>query len=75
MRTTIRMSTALSAAVGIPLTITLFPPTTIPIGIIIAITTVIVAWHLKRGGRALVRRSPKGTVTFVLDSATSRRRK
>jgi hypothetical protein len=68
MKTTVKISTALSAAVGIPLTITLFPPVAIPVAVITVITATIVVWHLKRGGRALVRRSPKGTLTFVLDS-------
>jgi hypothetical protein len=44
------------------------PSAAIPIAAVIAIATVIVIWHLRRGGRALIRRSPKGTLTFVLDS-------
>jgi hypothetical protein len=81
MRTTVRISTALSAAVSIPITMISIPPMAIPIGITAAAGTVIVAaiviWHLKLGGRALIRRSPKGTLTFVLDAgrrpATQRR--
>lgn len=70
MRQTIRISTAASAVVGIPISITLFPAAAIPIAIVTVIATAIVAWHLHHGGRALVRRSPKGTLTFVLDSSS-----
>jgi hypothetical protein len=69
VRQTIGISTAVSAVIGIPISITLFPPAAIPVAIAIVIATAIVAWHLHRGGRALVRRSPKGTLTFILDSA------
>jgi hypothetical protein len=65
---TIRMSTALSAVIGIPISFTLFPTAAIPVVMITIIGSGIVAWHLHHGGRALVRRSPKGTLTFVLDS-------
>ena len=70
MQTALRISTALSAVVGIPVTITLFPPLAIPIAATLAIATAtaIVVWHLHHGGRALIRRTPKGTLTFVLDS-------
>ena len=56
------------SAVGIPITIGLFPQMAIQIGAITAIGTAIVTWHLNHGGRALIRKSPKGTLTFVLDS-------
>ena len=78
MKPTIRLSTALSTVVGIPIGITIFPAAAIPVAIITVITVAIVTWHLHHGGRALLRRSPKGTLTFVLDSArkpkTRRRR-
>jgi hypothetical protein len=65
----VRLSTALPAVIGIPISITFFPPAAIPVIAIIIIGTGIVVWHLHHGGRAFVRRSPKGTLTFVLDSA------
>ena len=68
MTTRLRMSAAVSAAVGIPITITVYPPSAIVIGCGAMIAVAIVVWHLKIGGRAFVRRSPKGTLTFVLDS-------
>jgi len=66
-KASIQITTALSAAVGIPLTITIYPPMTIPLAIGVVIAAVIVTLHLKLGGRAFIRKSPKGTITFVLD--------
>lgn len=56
------------AGVSMPVTIAFYPPAAIPLAILLAISTVIVVWHLRRGGRATVRRTPKGTFTFTLDS-------
>jgi Na+/H+ antiporter NhaD/arsenite permease-like protein len=69
MKASLKVSTVLSAAVAIPVTIMVFPPAAIPIAAIAIIAAAIVLWHLKHGGRALLRRTPKGTITFVLDSA------
>lgn len=63
-----QITTALSVAVGIPLTITMYPPMAIPLAIGTVIAAAIVIWHLKLGGRASIRKSPKGTITIVLDS-------
>lgn len=73
MGTSLKMSTALSAVVGVPVTICLYPPAAIPIGVGVLIAAAIVVWHLRLGGRAVVRRSPKGTLSFVLDSPQRRR--
>lgn len=77
-RASVQITTALSAVVGIPVTVTLYPPTAIPLSICAAIGAVVVAWHLRLGGRASIRKSPKGTITFVLDpgrkAESSRRR-
>jgi hypothetical protein len=79
MKASLKVSTVLSTAVAIPVTITVFPPAAIPVAAIAIIATAIVLWHLKHGGRALLRRTPKGTITFVLDSthrsATTQRQK
>jgi len=57
------------AGVSMPVTIAFYPPAAIPLAILLAITMAIIVWHLRRGGRASVRRTPKGTFTFTLDSA------
>jgi hypothetical protein len=57
------------AGVSMPVTIAFYPPAAIPLAILLAVTTAVVVWHLRRGGRATVRRTPKGTLTFTLDSA------
>src|SRR5690242_4272743 len=56
------------AGVSVPVAIAFYPPAAIPLAILLAITMAIVVWHLRRGGRATVRRTPKGTFTFTLDS-------
>lgn len=61
------------AGVSMPVTIAFYPPAAVPLAILLAIAMVIVVWHLRRGGRATVRRTPKGTLTFTLDSARRKR--
>jgi len=60
------------AGVSMPVTIAFYPPAAVPLAILLAIIMAIVVWHLRRGGRAMVRRTPKGTFTFTLDSAHRR---
>jgi hypothetical protein len=62
-------------AVSMPVTLVLFPSTAIPVAILAALGTAIVAWHLRRGGRAIVRRTPKGSLSFTLDSTRRNRRR
>ena len=62
-------------AVSMPVTLVLFPSTAIPVAIFAALATAIVAWHLRRGGRATVRRTPKGSLSFTLDSTRRNRRR
>jgi len=62
------MSTAVSTVIGVPVTVSLYPPAAIPIAVLICIATGIVIWHLSKGRRAHLRRTPKGTLTFTLDS-------
>lgn len=69
MRRSIQVSTGISAVLGIPVTITVYPPSAIPLAVLTAITTALVAWHLRRGGRALIRRTRTGHLSITLDSA------
>lgn len=68
MKLTVGAPVALTA-VSVPVSIAVYPPSVIPVAVIAVIVTAIVVWHLARGGRAIVRRSPKGYLTFTLDSA------
>jgi hypothetical protein len=61
------------AAVSLPVTIALYPPTAVPLAVIVVTGIGIVIWHLARGGRATVRRSPKGYISLTLDSTRKRR--
>lgn len=57
------------AGVSMPVTIAFYPPAGVPLGIVLAIVTAIVVWHLRRGGRATVRCTRRGNLTFTLDSS------
>jgi hypothetical protein len=61
------------AGVSMPVSIALYPPAAIPLGVVLVIVTGIVVWHLRRGGRATVRRTPRGNLTFTLDSTRRNR--
>lgn len=58
----------ISAIIGVPVTIALYPPSAIPVAVLAVIATIVVAWHLKRGGRALIRRTRTGHLSITLDS-------
>lgn len=66
MGATLRIGPTLSAAASIPVTIVLFPSSAIPIAIAVAAAAMIVMWHLRHGGSARIRRTPRGTLTFEL---------
>jgi hypothetical protein len=53
--------------------IALYPPMGILVGVLVVIIVVIVVWHLRRGGRATLRRSPKGYLSLTLDSSRKHR--
>ena len=74
MRVSLTASGAITA-VSMPVTLVLFPSTAIPVAILAALATAIVAWHLRRGGRAIVRRTPKGSLSFTLDSTRRNQRR
>ena len=67
MRATLTASGAI-AGITVPVTIALYPPTAIPLAALAAIVTAIVVWHLSRGRRITVRRTPKGHLTIVFDT-------
>jgi hypothetical protein len=72
----VRVSLTASGAIvsaSMPVTIILRPPAAIPLGIVLVIITAIVVWHLRRGGRATVRRTQRGNLTFTLDSTRRNR--
>ena len=71
MRISLTASGAI-ASLSMPVTIVLYPPAAIPLAIFLMIVTAVVMWHLKRGGRATVRRTQRGTLTFTLDSTHSK---
>jgi hypothetical protein len=71
VRTTLTASGAI-AGVSMPVTIVLYPPAAIPLVVVVVIVIVIVVWHLGHGRRLTVRRSPKGNLTLVLDTAPRR---
>jgi hypothetical protein len=66
------MGKALSAVLSIPVTVALFQaapiPTAAATATLAAAAVAIVMWHLRRGGRAQIRRARNGTVTISLDS-------
>lgn len=73
---TVKISLTASAAlasVSMPVTIAFYPPAAIPAAIAAVALGAIVVWHLRRGGRAMLKRSPKGQITFTLDSVPKRR--
>lgn len=72
MRISLTASGAL-ASVSMPVTMAIYPPAAIPLGIVLVIVTAIVVWHLRRGGRAMVRRTQRGILTFTLDSTRRNR--
>lgn len=51
-----------------PVTLALYPPAAIPLVVLAVIGTAIVVWHLSKGRRLTVRRTPKGNLTVVLDT-------
>jgi hypothetical protein len=73
VRISLKASGAIAGGVTMPVTIALYPPAAIPVGIVLVIVTAIVVWHLRRGGRAMVRRTRTGILTFTLDSTRRNR--
>ena len=69
MRTTLTASGAV-AGVSMPVTIALYPPAAIPLAVLAVFAAAIVVWHLNRGRRLTVRRTSKGSLTIVLDTAS-----
>lgn len=62
------------ASVTLPsVMIAVYPPVGILLGILAVIITSIVVWHLRRGGRATLRRSPKGYLSLTLDTSRKNR--
>jgi hypothetical protein len=48
MRTSLTASGAI-AGISMPVTVALYPPAAIPLGIVLVIVTAIVVWHLRPG--------------------------
>jgi hypothetical protein len=71
VRTTLTASGAI-AGISMPVTIALFPLAAIPLAAFSAIVIVIAVWHLRRGRRITVRRTAKGNLTVVFDTAPRR---
>lgn len=63
------------ASVSLPVSIAVSYPTTavIWIGIAVLATVAIVVWHLRHGGRATIKKTSKGQISFTLDWAPKRR--
>jgi hypothetical protein len=75
LRASLTAPGAILGVITMPVTIVFYPPAAIPLGLLLAIVAAIVVWHLRRGGRAMVRRTPRGSVTFTLDSTRKNERK
>lgn len=71
MRATLTASGVI-AGISMPVTIALYPPTAIPLAALAATVTAIVVWHLSRGRRITVRRTPKGNLTVIFDTTPRR---
>lgn len=66
-------ASAALATVSLPVTIAFYPPSAVPVAIAAVVIAVIVVWHLRRGGRATIKRTPKGQISLTLDSVHKRR--
>jgi hypothetical protein len=65
---------AVLASVTLPsVMIAFYPPVGVPIGVLVVIIVGVVVWHLRRGGRATLRRSQKGCLSLTLDSSRKHR--
>jgi hypothetical protein len=60
------------AGISIPVSVALNLPIAIPVVALAAVVTAIVVWHLSRGRRITVRRTAKGNLIVIFDTAPRR---